>query len=304
MEPALRYAAITPARNEAANLARLGAALAAQTQPPAAWIIVDNGSTDTTRDVARGLAAAHTWVRLVTIPAAGGQARGRPIVRAFHAGLAELRPAPDVVVKLDADVSMPPDHFERLLGAFAAEPSLGIASGTCLELEAGGWREQPMAGNGVWGCSRAYRSACLEQILPLEEHMGWDGIDAIKAGLRGWRSGRRNDLPFRHHRAEGARDGPRRSAYAAQGRAAHYMGYRPVYLVLRALHRARTEPAAVAMIAGYAGAVVGRAPRCSDPDVIAHIRGEQGLRPLAGRVRAARRPRAVSDEASGPTAAG
>ncbi len=305
MSPPLRYAAITPARNEAANLVRLGAALVAQTQPPAAWVIVDNGSTDETGAVADRLARDHAWVHVLRIPAAR-QARGGPIVRAFHAGLDALATSPDVVVKLDADVSMPPDHFERLLAAFAADPGLGIASGTCFERADGEWREQHMTGTSVWGCARAYRTACLDQILPLDEHMGWDGLDALRAELRGWRCGRVRDLPFRHHRPEGARDGARRSAYAAQGRAAHYMGYRPSYLVLRALHRARSEPSALAMIAGFAGASAARAPRCGDAEVIAHLRAEQRLRVLPARLReaAGERPAVGSDEASGRAAAG
>ena len=36
------------------------------------------------------------------------------------------------------------------------------------------------------------------------------------------------------------------------------MGYRAWYLVLRALHRARAEPAALAMIGGYAAAAARR----------------------------------------------
>jgi poly-beta-1,6-N-acetyl-D-glucosamine synthase len=299
------YAVVTPARNEAANLVRLGSALAAQTQLPAAWVIVDNGSTDETRAVADRLARDHGWVQVLAVPA-GRQARGGPIVRAFHAGLIDLAVSPDVVVKLDADVSMPPDHFERLLAAFAADPRLGIASGTCLEREDGEWREQHMTGTSVWGCARAYRKACLGQILPLDEHMGWDGLDALRAELRGWRCGRVRDLPFRHHRPEGARDGARTSAYAAQGRAAHYMGYRPSYLVLRALHRARSEPSALAMIAGYAAASVRRAPRCGDAEVIAHLRAEQRLRVLPARLREAggRRPAVSSDEAARRATAG
>jgi biofilm PGA synthesis N-glycosyltransferase PgaC len=306
MPSPLHYAAITPARNEAANLVRLAAALAAQTQLPAVWVIVDNGSTDETRAVAGRLARDHAWVRVLAIPA-GRQTRGGPIVRAFHAGLAELESSPDVVVKIDADVSMPPDHFEKLLAAFAADPRLGIASGTCFEREGGDWRERHMTGTTVWGCCRAYRAACLEQLLPLDEHMGWDGIDALKAELRGWRSGRELDLTFFHHRPEGDRDGARGSAYAAQGRAAHYLGYRPSYLVLRALHRARAEPAALAMIGGYAAAAVRRMPRCADPEVIAHLRAEPRVRLLRARIREAAggRPAApTSDDARGRPAAG
>ena len=40
--------------------------------------------------------------------------------------------------------------------------------------------------------------------------MGWDGIDAYKAALAGWSTRTIEDLPFRHHRKEGERDGARR----------------------------------------------------------------------------------------------
>ena len=52
---ALRYAVVTPARNEEDNLRRLGAALAAQTLGPGEWVVVDDGSTDATAEVLAGL---------------------------------------------------------------------------------------------------------------------------------------------------------------------------------------------------------------------------------------------------------
>ena len=62
--------------------------------------------------------------------------RGGAVVRAFNARRRLADSVPDVVVKLDADVSLEPDYFERLLAAFAADPQLGIASGTCFEQRA------------------------------------------------------------------------------------------------------------------------------------------------------------------------
>ena len=97
--------------------------------------------------------------------------------------------------------------------------------------------------------------------------MGWDGIDQIKANVHGWTTATLADLPFRHHRREGDRDGSRRRAWEAQGHAAYYMGYRWWYLLFRALHRARSEPAALAMVSTYADDAVRRAPRCDDPVV-------------------------------------
>ena len=131
------YAAITPARNEADNLPRLAACLAAQTHAPLAWLIVDNGSTDDTLAVARRLGEDHAWIHVLSVPGGdGGPVRGAPIVRALHEAIETLRNAvpPSFVVSLDADVSFDPDYLHQLLDRFAENETLGIASGSCYEL--------------------------------------------------------------------------------------------------------------------------------------------------------------------------
>jgi biofilm PGA synthesis N-glycosyltransferase PgaC len=284
----LTYAIVTPARNEADNLPRLAAALAAQQYAPRRWVIVDNGSTDETVALAQALAEENDWIELLVEEADEQLARGAPITRAFQRGLARLDPAPDVVVKLDADISVDPDYFDRLLAEFAADPSLGVSSGVCYEREDGKWRSRNMTGTSVWGAARSYRWDCLQDVLPLEERMGWDGIDEFKANARGWTTRLLPELAFRHHRREGQRDG-RVTARVRQGRAARYMGYSPWYLTLRALHHARREPAAVAMIWGYTRATLAREPQCPDEDARAYLRRQQSLRRLSARIREASR---------------
>jgi hypothetical protein len=63
------------------------------------------------------------------------------------------------------------------------------------------------------------------------------------------------------------------------------MGYRAWFLVLRSLHHARKEPHAVAMIWGYASAMLRGAPVCADPDVRAALRRSQSVRGLRARRR-------------------
>ena len=191
------------------------------------------------------------------------------------------------MVKLDADVSFEADHFERLLAAFADDPRLGIASGAAWELEDGEWRQRFNTGSSVWGAARAYRRACLDDVRPLEAQMGWDGIDELKAHAHGWTTRTLQELPFRHHRAEGERDGSRWRAWAARGRASHYMGYRAWYLVARAFHHARAERAALGLIWGYAAAVVTRRPVCADAELRVRLRSEQTLRNARARRREA-----------------
>lgn len=281
---ALSYAVITPVRNEEANLPRLAGALLAQRQLAAEWLLVDTGSTDGTEAVGRALEQCDRRIRFVGLDDEGPMARGAPIVRAFEQGLAELRCAPDVVVKLDADVAFEPDYFERLAAAFEADERLGMASGICLELRQGNWKARHVTGSTVWGASRAYRRGCLDEIMPLERRMGWDGVDEFRANASGWRTGTIPDLFFFHHRKEGERDGSAARARAAQGEAAWYLGYRPWYLLLRALHYVPREPAALAMIGGYVRAALERRPQCADEVVRSYLRSQQAPRKLPARI--------------------
>jgi poly-beta-1,6-N-acetyl-D-glucosamine synthase len=289
---ALRYAVVTPARNESENLRRLAGCMEAQTVLPTRWLIVDNGSTDETPDVARELAEAHQWIEVAAVPGETTPTRGGPVARAFMAGVEALEEQPEIVVKLDADVSIDPDYFERHLERFDGDPELGIAGGTCYELEEGEWRPRHVTGNRVRGASRAYRRECLADVLPLENRPGWDGIDEMRAAARGWRSASFQDLVFRHHRQLGRRDESRWRRLYEVGRAAHYTGYRPTYLILRSLFKTRRELASLALIGGYVSAAARREPRCEDELAREYLRRQQALRAVPTRAREAlgRRP--------------
>lgn len=282
----LRYGLVTPARNEADNLRRLADCVSVQHRLPEAWIIVDDGSSDDTPDVAAELRSKHAWILLTTSPGVVthpgelvyGRQTGRDVV-AFTAGVEALDIAVDVIVKLDADVSFAPDFFKRLLGEFEIDPRLGIASGTCYEEEEGCWVPRRVARSHVRGATRAWRTECLAEIGPLIPRLGWDIVDEMAATARGWRTRPIADLPFYHHRAVGERDGQSR-AWAEQGETAWYVGYRPSYAVLRSLYGARRDRAALAMIWGYLRAAVLRGPRHPDVAVRRELRARQRLREL------------------------
>lgn len=283
----MRYAAITPVRNEEANLPRLANALAAQAVLPERWVIVDNGSDDGTLGICRRLAKEHDWIQVQELREETPAGRGAPIVRSLHAGIAQLgAPLPEVVVCIDADVSFDADFFARLLAEFERDPELGIASGSGWEQRRGRWVQRHLTGSTVWGATRAYRRECLDVVLPLEERVGWDGIDELRANAAGWKTQIVLDLPFRHHRREGARDGAWRMR-VEQGRTAHYMCYRPWYLLLRTAYNLRSELAAVGLVAGYASAALRREPRIPSEQARAYLRRQQHPSHLRARAREA-----------------
>ena len=279
----LRYAVATPARNEEGNLPRLGG-LARRADASAHG--VDRRRRRLDRRDARDPRRAD---RRASLDSGGSPARRRTARRStpgrrqardldgFRRGVNALTEPVDVVIKIDADVSVEPDFGERLMANFEADSTLALASGTCYEQEAGEWVRRTKADMTVWGATRAYRSDVVDILMGLEPFMGWDGLDEIQVQLRGLTTKTFVDLPFRHHRPEGGRELTSLHQGEALGRASYYMGYRPSYLAMRALYRARREPAALAMLWGYAAAAARRDRRCPDAAVVRTLRERQRL---------------------------
>lgn len=110
-----RVSILLPAWNAAAGLEPCLRSIARQTEDAWECVIVDDGSTDATRDICAAATRRDARLRSLTTPHRG-------LVAALNTGLAECR-AP-IVARMDADDVM---HRERLalqLARLEAEPSL------------------------------------------------------------------------------------------------------------------------------------------------------------------------------------
>jgi len=107
---------VIPARDDADMLAVCLDALERQTRRPDGIVVVDNGSTDATAEVARRHGA-----RVVEVPEPG-------IPRAASAGYDAAVDA-ELIARLDADSVPPPDWIAHALDRFAREPGLSVLTG-------------------------------------------------------------------------------------------------------------------------------------------------------------------------------
>jgi glycosyltransferase involved in cell wall biosynthesis len=282
-----RYAVISPVRNEAAFLPLTIRSMAAQTVRAATWVIVNDGSSDATGQIAEEAARAHPWIRVVHRPDRGFRQAGSGVMDAFYDGYRLVEHEPwDFLVKLDGDLSFEPDYFERCFRAFKADARLGIAGGTICSQRNGVVQEESKIDPAfhVRGATKIYRAACWRAIGGLIRAPGWDTVDEVKANMLGWRTRTLEGINVIHHRPTGAAYGSWNDM--AKGGVANYIaGYHPLFMFLKCVRRLADKPYIIggcALWTGYMKACLERLPRVGDPELIRYFQRQQMNR-LLGR---------------------
>ncbi len=281
-----RFVVISAVRDEERALPRTIASMLAQTARPAAWIVVDDGSTDATPRILAEAAAGAPWIRVVTLPREPHDSSGEAASLAFNRVLPLAREHdPDAVAMLDGDTEFEPDFYERLLGALAADPRLGIVGADALEPHANGtWGRVRIPHYHVHGAVKVYRRACLELIGGLEPGIAWDTVDIVRARLRGWDTRTLSEVTFRHLRVTGSAGGLARAPWI-RGRAAYLAGYHPLFALARAVRNMFRPPLVTGglhFLRGFLSGYREHARRMLLPDEIRAFRHEQ-MRALTGR---------------------
>ncbi|HEY7831342.1 MAG TPA: glycosyltransferase [Solirubrobacteraceae bacterium] len=273
---------VSPVRNEGAHIVRVAHALAAQSSPPARWVVIDDSSSDDTVAQLRALREKLPFLTLVHAPPQASSARDRLAraveIRNFNLALSHADSLPYThVMKLDGDVELPPDYVRLLLERFAEDPHLGLAGGVLVEPQRDGTL-QPIGipRHHVHGALKCWTRPCLTAIGGVSERLGWDTIDETYARMRGFHTYSFTDLVCIHHRPLASADGALRG-HARHGECAYIVHYGLLWVALRALKVALRRPvglSGVAFLFGYVRAAARRVPRVPDPAYRAFTRRE------------------------------
>lgn len=165
MSQSLRVSVVIPVRDDASMLEVCLAALAAQHRPADEIVVVDNGSSDDSAEIA----IAH-GARVVTEPVPG-------IPRASAAGYDVA--TGDVIARLDADSRPAPDWIERIEQRFIERPNLDFITG-----EARFYGGTPLI---HWAGGNLYIGGMYAVLTPLLGHAPLFGSNmAMRAGA--WRT--------------------------------------------------------------------------------------------------------------------
>jgi glycosyltransferase involved in cell wall biosynthesis len=279
----MKYVLITPARNEEAFLEETIRSVTRQTLLPEKWVVVSDGSTDSTDEIIQDQAARHAWILHVRLPErAERHFAGK--ARAFAAGYAAVGTTPhDVVGNLDADLSFDPEIMRFLMDRFAEDPTLGVAGVPFVEPSGESYDYRFTNIEHVSGACQLFRRECFEAVggyKPMEGG-GIDWLAVTTARMMGWKTRTFMEKNVLHHRKMGTGQRSGLGALYRQGAKDFRLGNHPLWQIFRSFYQMRKRPYGIgglAILAGYFGSSLRGVPRTIPPEIVRFCRGEQMAR--------------------------
>lgn len=248
------YCIVSPVKDEERHIRQTLRSVAGQTLLPALWIIVDDGSRDSTAAIVSEFMPDHPWIRLIRRASSSKRQPGSAVIRAFNRGLSEIKVEDfDFIVKLDCDLKLPPEYFQSIIEYFQKNPKLGIASGVYLEANNGSWQEVEMPDYHAAGASKIVQTRCFQEIGGFVEEKGWDTVDEIKAWTKGWETRHFTECKMLHLKPEGSGIGTLRTS-AMHGEIYYKTGGGFLFFLFKCLRRLFEWPwvlGGITMLYGY-----------------------------------------------------
>jgi glycosyltransferase involved in cell wall biosynthesis len=279
----MKYVLISSSRNEEKFIPLTLDSVTRQTQLPECWIIVDDGSTDRTGEIAESYEKIFPWITVIRNPRREGRSFAAKAnnVNAAFAKLEIDRVDFDIIGNLDTDTTFAPDYMEFLMQKFAADPRLGCA-GTPFTQDGGydSTKDSFEGENYVAGPIQLFRRQCFQEVggYVANPAGGVDWIAVMMARLKGWTVRSFDDKRYHHHRSMGTAERTEVVALFSYGEKDYYLGGSPVWQLFRVTYRAAKKPylvGALALFFGYFWAALRRVKRPISDELIKFHRADQ-----------------------------
>ncbi|UFS71089.1 glycosyltransferase family 2 protein [Geomonas sp. RF6] len=265
------FVLITPARNEGQFMETIIGCMVRQTVRPLKWVIVSDGSTDATDEIAQRYAALHDWIEFLRMPERAERHFAGKVL-AFNAGLERVKDLPyEVIGNLDADISFEDDYFSFILPKFTENPSLGMAGTPFTEGDAH-YDYRFTSIEHVSGQCQLFRRECFESIGGYRPRKvgGIDLVAVLTAQMQGWQTRTFPGKSFVHHRKMGTGMHGSLSTHLKWGEVDYVLGMHPLWEFCRCLYQMTKKPYVVAgtlRLSGYCWAFLSGKEKDLSPEL-------------------------------------
>lgn len=201
----MNFCVIIPAFNEGSFISEVIYGYINQTVLPDKLIIVDDGSSDNTFDLAKDISKNYSWIDVLQKEQSSTHRPGKKVVEAFYYGLQSISAENyDLIGKFDADIVLPKNYFEKIVGLFSKNEKVGIAAGNLYIEDNNKWvYENISKKTKTRGPIKLYRKECFNQIDGIKKSIGWDTVDELLANYHGWKVVTDESLHVKHLKPTG-----------------------------------------------------------------------------------------------------
>ena len=298
------YVLISPCRNEADYMRQTLDTVIGQSVQPTKWVIVDDGSTDSTPQILAEYARKHDWITIVTRTDRGHRAVGPGVIDAFYTGYKTINPDDyNYLCKLDLDLRLPLRYFEILIARMEENPRIATCSGKAYIEENGQLLSERHGDETSLGMTKFYRVSCFKAIGGFVREVMWDGIDCHACRMKGWIacSWDEPELRFIHLRPMGSSQQSIYTGRMRHGFGQYFMGTSLVFMIASAIYRLNEKPyvlGSLAILWGWLRSALQRKPRYNDLEFRRFLRKYQMRALLVGKKKAIEEINMQHDHAS------
>lgn len=237
------FVLVTPAKDEEENLPTVIQSVINQQRIPDLWVIVDDGSSDSTADIANEFSTEYEWIQTVEINrnkneynSELGYAKVVSNGIQYIYDIVEIPNEIELIGLLDADIILEGNYFSNLIKICEEDSDIGIISGL---LHTDKSRDTP---DGMpRGAGRIYRKEALGEIGGYPITPAPDTVTNVKIKLNDWKL-------VKTQEAEGHQIRPPRSAISKwkghfdKGQSMYYLNYHPVCALLTGIYISTSPP--------------------------------------------------------------
>ena len=220
----MNYYIVIPAHNEDKYISLTLDSIVSQTVLPKKVIVVNDNSTDNTSIITENYTSKYSYIKQTTSQSNNTHLPGSKVINAFYKGYELLDDDYDIIVKLDADIILPNNYFERITEHFKSDSSIGMVGGFAYIEKRGQWILENLTNKDhIRGAFKAYRKQCFLDIGKLKPSMGWDTLDELLAQYHNWKIKTDQTLIVKHLKPTGKTYN--KTARYKQGEAFYKLGY-------------------------------------------------------------------------------
>lgn len=268
------YVLITPVKNEEKFLRDTVESVINQTVKPVLWLIIDDGSVDSSPKIIHSFMSRHSWIKTIRLPT-----QPRDII--FHVSYVyksgfdfilnyceRNKINYNFIASIDADTVLEKEYFEKILNKFEASNRLGIASGGLYHEINGKLKLSGQAENFPSGTGRVWSKECFFDTDGFSLEPSADSISNVKAILRGWHIQRFNEIQMVEKRLTSSAEGLW-NGYKYNGYMAYYLNKNPVLILLNVFNYTLKTPhyTGIAFLMGYIKPVIKNEERIKDVEI-------------------------------------